>query len=469
MAASIRRRRSNRPGNSQAKRTVRTIDTLESVSAPAGATEGVSAPISASVSQVSRQRGHGFSTAHLPGRTHAFEGRDLSEEHDTDEHLEETAPLPLDDWHRRKGARMVPFAGYYMPIQFDGIVSEHNWTRSQAGLFDVSHMGQIMVTGEKAAEELEKLLPGAIASLKPGKVRYSLLLDEDGGILDDLMVTNATPWIEGDADAGEEGHWGEPAYYLVVNGATKWEDIGHLREFIDDDVTLTHMDEHALIALQGPSAATALNRVMRNVIDDMVFMESVTHEFGEWPLRITRSGYTGEDGFEISVPAEFAESLADRLCAEIEVRPIGLGARDSLRLEAGLPLYGHDITTDTDPVSADLGFALTKKRREQGGWMGHEKVMQVLENGPAQKRVGLAIDGRMPAREGAPIYSGDTQVGRITSGGFSPTLERPIAMGYVDTALASEGTELEVEVRNKRLPAKVTKLPFVPHRYHRGN
>tara|TARA_B100001765_G_C19476258_1_gene326515 strand:- start:726 stop:1331 length:606 start_codon:yes stop_codon:yes gene_type:complete len=201
----------------------------------------------------------------------------------------------------------------------------------------------------------------------------------------------------------------------------------------------------------------------------MVFMESVTHEFGEWPLRITRSGYTGEDGFEISVPAEFAESLADRLCAEIEVRPIGLGARDSLRLEAGLPLYGHDITTDTDPVSADLGFALTKKRREQGGWMGHEKVMQVLENGPAQKRVGLAIDGRMPAREGAPIYSGDTQVGRITSGGFSPTLERPIAMGYVDTALASEGTELEVEVRNKRLPAKVTKLPFVPHRYHRGN
>ncbi len=388
---------------------------------------------------------------------------------DTDDTIAETETLPLDAWHRRKGARMVPFAGYYMPIQFDGIVSEHNWTRSQAGLFDVSHMGQIMVTGEKAAEELEKLLPGAIASLKPGKVRYSLLLDEDGGILDDLMVTNATPWIEGDVDAGDEGHWGEPAYYLVVNGATKWEDIGHLREFIDDDVTLTHMDEHALIALQGPNAATALNRVMRNVIDDMVFMESVTHEFGEWPLRITRSGYTGEDGFEISVPAEFAESLADRLCAEIEVRPIGLGARDSLRLEAGLPLYGHDITTDTDPVSADLGFALTKKRREQGGWMGHEKVMQVLENGPAQKRVGLAIDGRMPAREGAPIYSGDTQVGRITSGGFSPTLERPIAMGYVDTALAAEGTELEVEVRNKRLPAKVTKLPFVPHRYHRGN
>ena len=282
------------------------------------------------------------------------------------------------------------------------------------------------------------------------------------------MVTNATPWIEGDEEAGTEGHWGDPAYYLVVNGAMKWDDIAHLREHLDDDVTLTHMDEHALIALQGPNAATALNRVMRNVIDDMVFMESVCHDFGEWPLRITRAGYTGEDGFEISVPAEFAESLADRLCAEIEVRPIGLGARDSLRLEAGLPLYGHDITTETDPVSADLGFALSKKRREQGGWIGHDKVMQVLEGGPLQKRVGLAIEGRMPAREGAPIFSGDTQVGRITSGGFSPTLERPIAMGYVDTALAQEGTELEVEVRNKRLPAKVAPLPFVPHRYHRG-
>ena len=364
---------------------------------------------------------------------------------------------------------MVPFAGYHMPIQYEGIVAEHNWTRNQAGLFDVSHMGQLLVSGENAAAELEKLLPGAIASLKPGKVRYSLLVDENGGILDDLMVTNATPWIAADEDAGTAGHWGEPTYYLVVNGATKWDDIAHLREHLDDSVTLTHLDDQALIALQGPNAATALNRVMRNVIDDMVFMESAVHDFGEWPLRITRSGYTGEDGFEISVPAEFAESLADRLCAEIEVRPIGLGARDSLRLEAGLPLYGHDITTETDPVSADLGFALTKKRRETGGWLGHDKVMAVLADGPAQKRVGLAIEGRMPAREGALVYAGDTQVGRVTSGGFSPTLERPIAMGYVDAALATEGTDLEVEVRNKRLPAKVAAMPFVPHRYHRGN
>ena len=387
---------------------------------------------------------------------------------DENETTDDVQTLPLDAWHRRKGARMVPFAGYEMPIQYEGIVAEHNWVREQAGLFDVSHMGQLMVTGDKAAEELEKLLPGAIASLKPGRTRYSLLMAEDGGILDDLMVTNATEWIEADEEAGTEGHWGDPEYYLVVNGATKWDDIAHLREHLDDDVTLKHLDDHALLALQGPNAATALNRVMRNVIDDMVFMDSVCHDFGEWPLRITRSGYTGEDGFEISLPAEHAETFCNRLCAEIEVRPIGLGARDSLRLEAGLPLYGHDITEETDPVSADLGFALTKRRREEGGWMGHEAVAKVLAEGPAQKRVGLDIEGRLPAREGAIVYSGNTEVGRVTSGGFSPTLGRPIAMAYIDTALTEEGTALEVEVRKKRLPAKVAKLPFVPHRYHRG-
>ena len=388
---------------------------------------------------------------------------------DNDDIPQEIEKLPLDTWHRGKGARMVPFAGYEMPIQFDGIVAEHEWTRTQAGLFDVSHMGQLMLTGENVAEELEKLLPGAIASLKPGKVRYSLLIDENGGIIDDLMVTNATPWIDADEEAGTEGHWGDPAYYLVVNGATKWDDIAHLREHLPDEITLTHLDEQALIALQGPNAATALNRVMRNVIDDMVFMESVTYDFGEWPLRITRAGYTGEDGFEISVPAEFAESLCDRLCAEIEVRPVGLGARDSLRLEAGLPLYGHDITTETDPVSADLVFALTKKRREEGGWMGHEAVMKVFNEGPAEKRVGLSLEGRLPAREGALVFDGDKQIGRITSGGFSPTLGAPIAMGYLAQSHTEPGTEVEIEVRNKRLPAKVVPMPFVPHRYHRGN
>ena len=329
-------------------------------------------------------------------------------------------------------------------------------------------MGQLLVSGERAAEELEKLLPGAIATLKPGRVRYSLLLNEEGCILDDLMVTNVTPWIEGDEEAGTEGSWGEPTYYLVVNGAMKWDDIAHLREHLDDDVTLTHLDDQALIALQGPNAATALNRVMRGVPEKLVFMQALDYHFGEWPLRITRAGYTGEDGFEISVPAEFAESLADRLCAEIEVRPAGLGARDSLRLEAGLPLYGHDLTAELDPVTADLTFALTKSRREAGGWMGHAACAAKLENGPESKRVGLVFEGRLPAREGAPVYAGDREIGRVTSGGFSPTLGHPIAMAYLSADFAAVGTEVEVEVRKKRLPAKVAALPFVPHRYYRG-
>jgi aminomethyltransferase len=397
------------------------------------------------------------------------EAQDLPTEDSPDDGPDETpAKLPLDAWHRGKGARMVEFAGYEMPIQFEGIVTEHQWTREQASLFDVSHMGQLLVSGERAAEELEKLLPGAIATLKPGRVRYSLLLNDEGGILDDLMVTNVTPWIAGDEEAGTEGHWGEPTYYVVVNGAMKWDDIAHLREHLDDDVTLTHLDDQALIALQGPNAATALNRVMRGVPEQLVFMQAVEYHFGEWPLRITRAGYTGEDGFEISVPAEFAESLADRLCAEIEVRPAGLGARDSLRLEAGLPLYGHDLTAEIDPVTADLTFALTKSRREAGGWMGHEAIAGKFANGSETRRVGLVFDGRLPAREGATVYSGETEIGRVTSGGFSPTLGHPIAMAYLSADFAAVDTAVEVEVRSKRLPARVAALPFVPHNYYRG-
>jgi aminomethyltransferase len=392
----------------------------------------------------------------------------LSDETETEDQVE-TRTLPLDAWHRTRGARMVPFAGYWMPIQYEGIVAEHQWTREHAGLFDVSHMGQLMVSGAGAAQALEALLPGAIATLKPGRVRYSLLLNETGGILDDLMVTNATPWIEADEDAGTEGHWGEPAYYLVVNGATKWDDIGHLREHLPDEITLSHMEDQALIALQGPHAADALTRVMRGVPESLVFMQSVEHQFGEWPLRVTRSGYTGEDGFEISVPAEYAQALADRLCAEIEVKPAGLGARDSLRLEAGLPLYGHDMDEGIDPVSADLAFALTKKRREEGSWMGHEAVAKVLTDGPKEKRVGLTLGGRLPAREGAEVFAGETKVGRVTSGGFSPTLGHPIAMAYVAADHIAEGTALSVEVRGKRLPARVAPLPFVPQNYYRGS
>jgi aminomethyltransferase len=363
--------------------------------------------------------------------------------------------LPLDAWHRSHGARMVGFAGYEMPIQYEGILAEHEWTRHHAGLFDVSHMGQLMVTGEGVVEALEALLPADISSLKPGRIRYSLLLAEDGGILDDLMVTNVT--LEG----------GEPAYYLVVNGATKWDDIGHLREHLPDEITLTHLDERALLALQGPEAAAALERVMRGVTDQLGFMQAVEFEFGELHLTIARSGYTGEDGFEISVAAEHAERLADRLCAEIEVRPIGLGARDSLRREAGLPLYGHDLTPETDPVSAGLEFAISKARREQGGFPGAERILKLLDKGAPTRRVGLALEGRMAAREGAAVFAGEEKVGTVTSGGFSPTLGRPIAMAYVGKAHTSEGTALELEVRGKRLPARVVPMPFVPHRYHR--
>ena len=369
---------------------------------------------------------------------------------------EELGQLPLDAWHRERGARMVPFAGYQMPIQYEGIVAEHNWTRTSAGLFDVSHMGQLTVSGPdgdmaQAGEALEALLPGAITSLKEGRMRYSLLLDEDGGILDDLMVTNAGR------------HFG-----LVVNGACKWDDIAHLREHLPDEITLTHYDEQALLALQGPKAGEVLAALVPQSAE-LTFMTAAYADWDGVPLWISRAGYTGEDGFEISVPAEFAAKMADALTADERVKPAGLGARDSLRLEAGLPLYGHDMTEENDPVSADLTFALTKKRREAGGWMGHETVAKVLADGATSKRVGLALEGRLPAREGAEIFSGDAKVGTVTSGGFSPTLGHPIAMGYVEKAHAADGTQLEIEVRGKRLPARVTPMPFVPHRYYRGS
>ena len=364
--------------------------------------------------------------------------------------------LPLDAWHRARGARMVAFAGYEMPVQYDGIIAEHLWTRTHAGLFDVSHMGQLMVTGEGAAEALEALLPGDIAALKPGRLRYSLLLAEDGGILDDLMVTNVTP-----PDAVE------PAYYVVVNGATKWDDMGHLREHLPDAITLSHLDERALLALQGPAAARALDQLIPGASADLKFMQGTSREWRGVQIGISRSGYTGEDGFELSVPASDVEQLADALCALELVRPIGLGARDSLRLEAGLPLYGHDLTEATDPISADLGFAISKRRRAEGGFPGAETILAALASGPAAKRVGLALDGRMAAREGATIIHDGHTVGTVTSGGFSPSLERPIAMGFVDTALAAPGTALEIEVRGRRIAARVVPLPFVPHRYFR--
>jgi len=370
----------------------------------------------------------------------------------------ETAPekLALDAWHRAHGARMVPFAGYEMPIQYEGIVAEHDWTRAHAGLFDVSHMGQLTLEGPDgdiaaAAEALEALVPGLVSSLKPGRMRYTLLLAEDGGILDDLMVTNTGQHVA-----------------LVVNGACKWDDIAFLREHLPDDITLTHHEDQALLALQGPEAVDALGELVPAAAE-LVFMTAGFYDWNGVPLWISRAGYTGEDGFEISVPADHAEKLAAALLEDKRVKPIGLGARDSLRLEAGLPLYGHDLTAEIDPVTAELTFALSKKRREAGGYHGHSRISGALSDGAAQKRVGLVLDGRLPAREGSEIFAGDAQVGTVTSGGFSPTLGHPIAMGYVDAAHAEIDTALEVQVRNKRLPARVAKMPFVQHRYFRGS
>jgi aminomethyltransferase len=360
-----------------------------------------------------------------------------------------TELLPLDAWHRAKGARMVPFAGYEMPIQYEGIIAEHLWTRENAGLFDVSHMGQLQLIGDGVATALEAIVPSDIAALAPGKMRYSLLLDENGGILDDLMVTNT-------------GHH----LYLVVNGAVKWEDIGHLREHLPDDITINHGEDLALLALQGPKAVDVLARMIPTVAD-LYFMEAGPFEWNGVSLGISRSGYTGEDGFEISVPAEHAMALASELAAQPEVKPVGLGARDSLRLEAGLPLYGHDLNPETNPVAAALTFAIQKRRRESGGFPGAETILDQLADGAPTKRVGLIIEGRQPAREGAEIYSGATRIGKVTSGGFSPSLQFPIAMAYVDAAHAAIGTTVEIDVRGKRLSATVTVMPFNPHRYHR--
>jgi len=375
---------------------------------------------------------------------------------ETDTETDDLPPekLPLDSWHRDHGARMVPFAGYEMPIQYagehGGIVAEHNWTRTSASLFDVSHMGQLSVSGDRAAQELERLLPSGIANLAAGRMRYSLLVTEAGGIIDDLIVTNTGPHLA-----------------LVVNGACKWDDIAHLREHLDDDITLTHFDDFALLALQGPKAEAVLEAIVPGV-SELTFMTAGLFRFDGQHIWVSRAGYTGEDGFEISIHENHARALADALVADERVHPAGLGARDSLRLEAGLPLYGHDLSPNTDPVSAGLTFALAKARREAGGYFGHSAVLARLEDGGCtQRRVGLSLDGRQPGREGAQVFSGDTHVGTVTSGGFSPSLGHPIAMAYVDSEFTAEGTPLEIEVRGRRLPAKVTPLPFVPHQYKR--
>ncbi len=363
------------------------------------------------------------------------------------------AALPLDAWHEAKGARMVAFAGYRMPIQYEGIMPEHHWVRAHAGLFDVSHMGQLLLSGEGVDEAIEALIPADVKGLALGRMRYSLLLAENGGILDDLMLSR---WPGG--------------IYMVVNGATKYDDLAHLREYLPDEITINHLDDRALLALQGPEAFAALSRHVTGEwpLDALGFMTGGQFRIAGVDAFITRSGYTGEDGFEISIPADAAETVADALCGEPEVKPIGLGARDSLRLEADLPLYGHDLDEETTPIAAALGFALSKRRREEGGFPGHARLMIEREQGAVLKRVGLVVEGRQPVREGAPVLDGEgNAVGRVTSGGFSPTLQKPIAMAYVPTASAVPGTAITLEQRGKLFTGIVTAMPFVPHRYHR--
>jgi aminomethyltransferase len=360
------------------------------------------------------------------------------------------ALLPLDSWHRRQGARMVPFARYSMPVQYEGIIAEHRWTRENAGLFDVSHMGQLTFVGRNVDAALETLLPGDLKGLADGRLRYSLLLNADGGIVDDLMATR-----RGDH------------FYVVVNGATKFNDIDEFVRQLPSGVALDHMKEQALLALQGPRAVDVLDRLAPGVAD-LTFMQGGAFRLADTAVWISRSGYTGEDGFEISVASVAVERVADALASDPLVRPIGLGARDSLRLEAALPLYGHDLNETTTPVSAGLTFAISKRRRGEGGFPGVMRILSELEKGPVQKRIGFTVEGRQPVREGGRILDAEgNEVGAVTSGGFSPSLERPIGMGYVAAHLSEAGTALTLEQRGKLFAARVVAMPFVPHHYHR--
>jgi aminomethyltransferase len=365
---------------------------------------------------------------------------------------------PLFDEHLAHGAKMVAFAGYEMPVSYPlGVLKEHLWTREKAGLFDVSHMGQAVVVGpshEATARALEALMPGDILGLAPGRIRYSQLTTEDGGIIDDLMVTRSSA-------PGDDGR-----LMLVVNASRKDVDFAHIAADLPDGITLQQRPDRALVALQGPKAAAVMAR-HAPAAADLGFMTAASMRFDGIDCHVSRSGYTGEDGFEISVAADRAVALWRALAGEADVQPIGLGARDSLRLEAGMCLYGHDIDETTSPVEAALTWSIGKRRRTEGGFPGAERIQRELQHGPKRLRVGIRPEGRAPAREGTEIRVNGAKVGVITSGGFGPSVNGPIAMGYVDTAHAAKGTKLELIVRDKPLPAHVSDLPFVPNRYVR--
>ncbi|CAN7628846.1 glycine cleavage system aminomethyltransferase GcvT [Acidovorax sp. LjRoot66] len=372
------------------------------------------------------------------------------------------APLlttPLNALHLELGARMVPFAGYSMPVQYPaGLMAEHLHTRQAAGLFDVSHMGQLQLIGPDAAAAFETLVPVDVIDLPVGKQRYGLLLTDEGTIIDDLMFFNQ----------------GNDTLFVIVNGACKVEDIAHIQARIGQRCEVAPMPDHALLALQGPQAVTALARLAPG-IEKLVFMTGGSYTIAGCDCFVTRSGYTGEDGFEISVPAAQADTLARALLAQPEVKPIGLGARNSLRLEAGLCLYGNDIDTTTTPPEAALNWAIQKVRRtggaRAGGFPGADKVLAQIDNPAslARKRVGLVALERVPVREHTPLQSTDGQaIGEVTSGLLGPTVNEPVAMGYVTPAFAAIGTRVNAIVRGKAIPMEVRAMPFVPANYFRG-
>jgi aminomethyltransferase len=369
---------------------------------------------------------------------------------------------PLHGLHVSLGGKMVPFAGYDMPVQYPaGVLKEHLHTRKQAGLFDVSHMGQLRLLPksgkvEDAARALERLVPQDIVAIAPGRQRYAQFTNADGGILDDLMVANFGDHL-----------------FLVVNAACKAEDEAHLRANLSDDCVIEQLADRALIALQGPKAESALAKLCAEA-PSLKFMDTGPHKVAGLDCFVSRSGYTGEDGFEISVPAADAERLARTLLDNPDLMPIGLGARDSLRLEAGLCLYGHDIDTETTPVEAALEWSVQKSRRtggaRAGGFPGADKILAHFDQGASRRRVGLRAEGRAPVREGALLFAdsaGGEPVGKVTSGGFGPSLNAPVAMGYVPTASSTLGTNLFAEVRGQRLPLTVAAMPFVKNTYKR--
>lgn len=360
---------------------------------------------------------------------------------------------PLHALHLELGGKMVPFAGYAMPVQYPtGILKEHLHTREAAGLFDVSHMGQAFLTGDDPARALERLTPADVMGLTEGRQRYALLMTRDGTIKDDFMVARLA---------------GEAALYLVVNAGTKEGDFAYIAEQLKGIATLTPRPDRALLALQGPKAEAVLARHAPEAAD-LAFMQVKRIAVAGAPAIVGRTGYTGEDGYEISLEAKDAERVARALLAEPEVLPIGLGARDSLRLEAGLCLYGHDIDETVNPVEANLVWSIGKRRKIAKDFPGADAIMGAVFNGTGKKRVGLRPEGRAPAREGTEIADRTGRViGRVTSGGFGPTLNAPVAMGYVETDFAKDGTELDLIVRGKPLPARVVPMPFVPNGYKR--